>query len=408
MSVDPSVLAALRAAVDSSPDNVELRLHLAETLLKAEQPTDALAHIAKVLSIQPDHRAALKLGAEAATLAGEDSRAAAYSRMADALGMESAKNLIGDLTPIREAASFDGDDEHTPDNSDLLERPDVKLKDVKGMSDVKERIELSFLGPMRNPELRKMYGKSLRGGLLMYGPPGCGKTFLARALAGELGARFLSVGLTDVVDMWMGNSEKNLHEIFMTARRSNPCVLFFDEIDALGRKRSLTREHAGRTIINQLLSELDGADNSNEGLYIVAATNHPWDVDAALRRPGRLDRTVLVLPPDQEARAGIIRAVFEDRPTQSIDFDWVAAKTPEFSGADLTHICDTASEFALHDSIRSGSPRPIDMNDVKRAMKQVKPSTRTWMESAKNYAIFANEGGDYDELAAYLRTRKIL
>lgn len=406
MSVDPSVLAALASAVESSPDNVELRLHLADLLCQSDRAADASAHIAKILAIRPDYVPALKLGAKAAWATGEDDKAIAYDRMAQALGMQSAKNLIGDMMPIAEG----GRDEASrrPDNADLLERPDVTMQDVKGMADIKERIELSFLGPMRNQELRQMYRKSLRGGLLMYGPPGCGKTFLARALAGELGARFLSIGLTDVVDMWMGNSEKNLHEIFMTARRSQPCVLFFDEIDALGRKRSLTREHAGRTIINQLLSELDGADNSNEGVYVVAATNHPWDVDAALRRPGRLDRTVLVLPPDAEARAGIIEASFSDRPTRDVDAKWIASKTADFSGADIAHLCDSASEFALHDSIRSGKPRAIDMEDVKRAMKQIKPTTRAWFESAKNYAIFANEGGEYDELAAYLRSRKML
>src|SRR5438477_10971954 len=125
------------------------------------------------------------------------------------------------------------------------------------MEYVKRRLDIAFLGPMRNPDLRKAYGKSLRGGLLLYGPPGCGKTYIARATAGELGARFLSVGLSDVLDMWLGNSERNLHEIFETARRNRPCVLFFDEIDALGRKRSLMREGGARTVVNQLLADMD-------------------------------------------------------------------------------------------------------------------------------------------------------
>src|SRR5262245_4364317 len=159
---------------------------------------------------------------------------------------------------------------------------------------------------MRSPELRQMYGKSLRGGLLLYGPPGCGKTFLARAVAGELGANFYAVGLHEVLDMWLGQSEHNLHELFVRARRNNPCVLFLDEVDALGQKRSHLSRSAGRNVVVQLLAELDGMGADNEGVFVLAATNQPWDVDPALRRPGRFDRTILVVPPDLDARRKIL------------------------------------------------------------------------------------------------------
>ena len=160
---------------------------------------------------------------------------------------------------------------------------------------------------MRNPELRRLYGKSLRGGLLLYGPPGCGKTFLARALAGELGAHFLSVSLADVLDMYVGRASATSRTSSTWPAAARPCVLFLDEVDAIGQKRSNLRTSAMRTTVNQLLLELDGVNGENEGVFVLAATNHPWDVDAALRRPGRLDRTVLVLPPDQEAREAIFR-----------------------------------------------------------------------------------------------------
>ena len=172
------------------------------------------------------------------------------------------------------------------------------------MDDVKRRLELAFFGPLRNPQMRKLYGKSLRGGLLLYGPPGCGKTFLARAVAGEMGAKFISVSIVDVLNMWIGNSERNLHEIFEAARRNAPCVLFLDELDALGHKRSQMTSTSMRTIGNQLLTELDGVDSNNDGVFVLAATNAPWDVDPALRRPGRFDRMCLVLPPDATARGG--------------------------------------------------------------------------------------------------------
>ena len=139
------------------------------------------------------------------------------------------------------------------------------LADVGGMAEVKKRLEAAFLAPMRNPELSRLYGKSLRGGLLLYGPPGCGKTFLARALAGELGAHFLAVSLADVLDMYIGQSERNLKDLFELARRSAPCVLFLDEVDAIGQKRSNLRNSSMRTTVNQLLLELDSVNGENEG-----------------------------------------------------------------------------------------------------------------------------------------------
>src|SRR5205085_7879572 len=140
--------------------------------------------------------------------------------------------------------------------------------DVGGMEEVKRRLHVALIGPIRNPELREAYRKSLRGGLMLYGPPGCGKTFIARATAGELGAKFISVGLAEVLDMWIGQSEKHVHEIFQSARRNAPCVIFFDEIDALGQKRSLQRHSGGRTVVNQLLAEMDSVNADNKGIFV--------------------------------------------------------------------------------------------------------------------------------------------
>lgn len=289
-----------------------------------------------------------------------------------------------------------------------VESSRVRLADVGGMSAVKERLELAFLGPLRNPQLRRMYGKSLRGGLMLYGPPGCGKTFLARAVAGEMGAKFLSLSIVDVLDMWIGNSERNLHELFQAARRNAPCVLFLDEIDALGHKRSQVSSSSLRTLANQLLAELDGMEGDNEGVFVLAATNTPWDVDPALRRPGRLDRMALVLPPDGEARAAILEYHLRERPIANIDLRRVVAATEDFSGADLAHLCETAAEFAMADSVRAGEVRMIEQRDLDRALKEVRPSTRPWLSTARNVAMFANEGGVYDDLVRYLKQRRLL
>ncbi len=377
MGTDPSVIQAIEAALAAAPDNRALRLHLAQLLADAGRNDEALEHCNHLLEDAPADAEVLRL---AATLKPRD------------------EGNVVKLRVIEGGGGIDSD----------VERPQITLADVAGMEQVKNRLELAFLAPMRNPEMRRLYGKSLRGGLLLYGPPGCGKTYIARAIAGELGAAFISIGLSDVLDMYIGQSERNLHEIFENARRSAPCVLFIDEIDALGRKRSFMRESAGRTVVNQLLAEMDSVGSDNEGVFILAATNHPWDVDAALRRPGRLDRMLLVLPPDAPAREAILQRCMTNRPTSDIDYGWLATKTEGASGADVVHLCDSAAEVAMSASITSGRPRPIDMDDFRRALMETRPSTRAWFETARNYAQFANEGGMYDELLAYMRKQKLL
>lgn len=444
MSVDRNLLDGLEAAVAVAPDNVSLRLHFVALLLDAGEPGRALDHCRAVLEADPAHVRTLELAARAAQELGDTARAEGYRRLASALGGETEKPVpppaptlksvppppSEPLRPIPQPAQAAELEEYQAEeeedhgkvlplrvirgekvevrNPDNLELPKITLADVGGMEEVKRRLNIAFLAPLRNPEIMKLFGKSLRGGLLLYGPPGCGKTFIARATAGELGAKFLSVGLAEVLDMWIGNSEKNLREMFETARRNSPCVLFFDEIDALGRKRSLTRHSAMAGVVNQFLAEMDGMTNDNDGVFVLAASNHPWDVDVALRRPGRLDRTLLVLPPDRPARLDILRANVRDRPLEKVDIEWLATKTEDFSGADLVHLCESAAELAIEDSLATGRTRPIVMEDFKRALKEVRPSVRPWFETAKNYAQFANEGGVYDDLLSYLRARRWL
>jgi AAA+ superfamily predicted ATPase len=288
------------------------------------------------------------------------------------------------------------------------ERPRLSLADVAGMTEVKARLDAAFLAPLRNPELRKLYHKSLRGGLLLYGPPGCGKTFIARAVAGELGAHFMAVSFADVIDMFIGQSERNIRELFTIARSKAPCVLFLDEVDAIGQKRSQLRSAPMRSAVNQLLLELDDVTGGNEGVFVLAASNHPWDVDSALRRPGRFDRTLLVLPPDVAAREAVFRFHLRDRPVAGIELARLATLTDGYSAADIAHVCESAAELALLDSARSGEVRLIGQPDLVAAVSAVRPSIGPWFESARNVALFANEGGAYDDLVAYLKKRKML
>jgi len=295
-----------------------------------------------------------------------------------------------------------------PTGSSFPDPVRLRLADVAGMEEVKRQIDAAFLSPLRNPELAKQYGQRLSGGLLLYGPPGCGKTFIARAIAGELGARFYQVVLTDVLDTFAGQSERNIHEIFQMCRRNSPCVLFLDEVDALGQKRSgLRGDSALRATVSQLLTEMDSTAGRNDGVFVLAATNHPWDVDTALRRPGRFDRMLLVRLPDEPARAAILRYHLRKRPVAEIEFDKLAELTDGFSGADLAQLCDSAAQRAMQDAIRLGAARPIAMPDFSAALETVKPSSGEWLQVARNVAIFANVSGAYDDLLAYLKSRRL-
>ena len=237
----------------------------------------------------------------------------------------------------------------------------------------------------------------------MYGPPGCGKKHLARATAGEIKAGFINVGISDVLDMWIGSSERNLHEIFEQARRAAPCVLFFDEVDALGSRRSDMRQSAGRHLINQFLAELDGMGASNEGVLILAATNSPWHIDPAFRRPGRFDRILFVPPPDGTARAGILQILLRGKPLQNIDYNLLAKKTEQFSGADLKGMIDQAIEYKLREAMKAGVPKPLTTQDLTAAAGAVKPTTKEWFTTARNHALYANEGGLYDDILKYMK-----
>ena len=464
MEPDLTVLASLRKAVEAMPDDVPLRVHLATLLMQAGQRDEAIRHVGAVLQRDPGNAEALALlqrpsGPGTGPATGPGAGAAEMGPAAPP-GPPEASGAPANTPPSATPASpanqenpgpgdrrgrgdkRDRTDDRHPDfdwsqaESELrdvlppmfvgsegtdaegaaaeavdaydAERSTLKLADVAGMNQVKDRLEAAFLAPMRNPELRKLYGKNLRGGLLLYGPPGCGKTFIARAVAGELGARFMAVSFADIIDMFVGQSERNIHELFEVARRNAPCVLFLDEVDAIGQKRSQLRNTPMRSAVNQLLLELDDVDSGNEGVFLLAATNHPWDVDSALRRPGRFDRTLLVLPPDGTAREAVFRYHLRERPVAGVNLGRLAKLTDGYSGADIAHICETASERALLDSIHRGEARMIGQPDLEAAITEVKPSLGAWFDTARNVALFANEGGAYDDLAAYLKKRRLI
>ena len=443
MSIDP--LAALREALRLSPENIPLRQHLAESLLGQGQPEQAEIEFREALARAPDDKG-LKLGLARAFLAeqkesaalvivedlvkGRDTPAKAHVLYAQLLfrrgevpqavaqyklGIEKDANAadadlamrLGINASYEESEIVDGrlragwEDSAAPASE--IERPKVNFNDVGGMDQLKEEIRLKIIHPLNHPELYRAYGKPIGGGILMYGPPGCGKTHLARATAGEIKAAFMSVGISDVLDMWIGSSEKNLHSLFEQARDNKPCVLFFDEVDALGARRSDMQHSAGRHLINQFLAEMDGIQDNHDGLLILAATNSPWHLDPAFRRPGRFDRILFVPPPDATARASILRILCRGKPIQDLDYAHLAKKTENFSGADLKAVLDLAIEAKLKEAIKAGVPQPLSTRDLAAAAANLKPTTKEWFSTARNHALYANQGGMYDDILKYMK-----
>jgi AAA+ superfamily predicted ATPase len=446
MATGSDDLTVLREALRVSPTNVPLRQLLAEKLLARGQASEAeaefraaLAHdagnvalksgLAHAFFAQGKHGEALVLVEDASragtppprllllharlllnkqdrTLAIQKYRAAlaadptlADSDLADRLGLSNVPGESGEAVPVPRVPV-----QPTEEDPSAFEQPALSFADIGGMDEVKEDIRLKVIHPLQHPEMYAAYGKKAGGGILMYGPPGCGKTHLARATAGEAKLSFMAVYIHDILDMWVGMSEKKLHALFDQARAAAPCILFFDEVDALAPKRSSTYS-ANRALVNQFLSELDGVQARNDGVLILAATNAPWDLDTAFHRPGRFDRVVFVSPPDLKARAAILRILLSDKLVETIDHDHLAARTEQFSGADLKAVVDRAVEAKLAQAIKEKwpKPRPLTTKDLADALATVKPSTRDWFATARNHALYADPEGRYAAVKKYLK-----
>jgi ATP-dependent 26S proteasome regulatory subunit len=278
----------------------------------------------------------------------------------------------------------------------------IDFSHIGGMDALKERIRMSIIYPFKNKELFAKFKKRVGGGLLLYGPPGCGKTLISRATAGECGAHFINISIHEILSKWIGESEQRMHEIFAIARRKAPTIIFIDEIDALGVKRSDAGHSA--SLVNTLLTEIDGAASRNENVLVMGATNTPWRLDSAFRRPGRFDHVVFVPPPDQAARKSIFALALDGIPQESLDLDQLAQKSEKFSGADIRAVVEASTESVIETIMKSGKEVRLTQKELLQALKKHRPTTLEWLEQASNYASYANQSGLYDELSEYIRS----
>ncbi len=268
----------------------------------------------------------------------------------------------------------------------LLSKPTMKFVEVAGMFKMKEEINEAIVYPLLKPDLARQYGKLAGGGIMLYGPPGCGKTFIMKAAAGECNSNFINAKISDILDMYVGNTEKNLHNIFDTARKNSPCIVFFDEVEALGGRREDMQQSTQymKVAVNQMLFEMDGIESNNENVLVVGATNAPWDVDPALRRSGRFGKAIFIPEPDYKSRVDILRMHTKKVPAaKGIAYRRLALATVGYASADLKAIVEAAAAIPWRDAFKSGRQRAVNTEDFIAAIKKKKSSLPPWYEQAK-------------------------
>merc|ERR1712142_299217 len=297
----------------------------------------------------------------------------------------------------------------------VVEVPNVSWDDIGGLMDTKRELQELVQYPVEHPEKFLKFGMTPSKGVLFYGPPGCGKTLLAKAIANECQANFISIKGPEMLTMWFGESEANVRDIFNKARQAAPCVLFFDELDSIAKSRGGSVGDAGGAgdrVINQILTEMDGM-NSKKNVFIIGATNRPDIIDSAILRPGRLDQLIYIPLPDDASRIQILKANLRKSPiAKDVDLQQIVKVTKGFSGADLTEICQRACKLAIRESIekdiertreRGANSNAMDM-DEEEEDDPVPEIRRDHFEEAMRYARRSVSDKDIRKYESFAQT----
>eukprot|EP00871_Galdieria_phlegrea_P005468 jgi/Galph1/5922/GphlegSOOS_G4547.1 len=274
-----------------------------------------------------------------------------------------------------------------------VEIPNVTWEDIGGLEEVKVELQETVQYPVEHPDKFEKFGMQPSKGVLFYGPPGCGKTLLAKAIANECQANFISIKGPELLTMWFGESEHNVREVFDKARQAAPCILFFDELDSIARSRGSSAGDAGGAgdrVINQILTEIDGV-GERKSVFVIGATNRPDILDPAITRPGRLDQLIYIPLPDHKSRFQIFKAALRKSPVSpDVDFEALAAATAGFSGADITEICQRACKLAIREAIQKEieiqKQREVNPDSMDEEVDPVPMLTRKHFEESMKFA----------------------
>ena len=372
---DDQLLESLHKVYQSNPNDLDFKKYFALELYKKGELKDARPLLAEVFEVDKD------------------------------LNVEHALNDITlKLEPETHKLGF-VTDEQPEEELPKKKKNIITFANVAGMDEVKEAIRTDIIYPFQHPEMYAKYNNQTGGGILMFGPPGCGKTYIARASAGEINAEFVSASIHELLSSFAGAGERSLHNFFEFARENAPAVMFFDEIDAIGGNRSELNSVV-RPLVNQLLTEMDGLEDNNKDLLIIGATNLPWEVDSALRRPGRFSKILFVPPPDKAARARLFELNMAGKPHDDIDYMALAEMTKQYSAADIVHICDLASEETFKVAIRTGKEEDISHKLLVEVTTKSHSSISEWFNTVRNYIEYSNDSGLFDQVKDYLQKVK--
>ncbi len=262
------------------------------------------------------------------------------------------------------------------DNKKNVKTSSITFNDIAGLDDAKQAFKEKVVMPFEHPELYKKFGKKSGGGILLYGLPGTGKTMFAEASSNEIDATFISIKCSDIKSKWYGESENKIKEIFNNARKSKKAIIFFDEFEAIGAKRTDNSDNGNNDLVPQILAEMQGVgtNESNSTIMVIAATNKPWAIDSAFLRPGRFDEKIYVPLPDLKARKKLFQLKLNNLPQEQLDIDYLAKSTTNYNGADITEICEKLKLKAINKSIDNGKEMPITMEDVKEVLSNIHSS----------------------------------
>ena len=383
-------IADIQRVIDLKPNFAEAYHILGLAYEYKNDPDKAIDAYNKALKINPDLKDAqqrLEL-----TLSKKERMASEpypSSSSASSSSSYSSSSSSSSSTRMGESKVEDGQIKEVA----FFEKPKLNFKDVAGMEGMKNTIYRYIVWPFKDPKLAEKYGMKAGGGVLLYGPPGCGKTFIAKATAGECQSNFINAKISEIVDMYAGNTEKNLHKVFQTARDHSPAIIFMDEVDGLGGKREggEQQQHL-KMAVNQLLAEMDGIESANENVLTIAATNMPWDVDPALRRSGRFGKIIYIPPPDFNSRVAIFKLECRNRPmSRWIPWNRLALATWGYSSADLKEIVKEAAMIPWEQEFKTGNGREIRGGDFINVIKKKKSTLAPWYQLVKKEIVGQEE-----------------